>query len=163
MLKTRWIMPRPKKIRCVRFLPQVNYFKPKGIPLMDLEEVVLNVDEFEALNLVDLEDKDQETAANKMGVSRSTFQRILSSARKKVAEAIIQGKALRIKGGNYVMATMRKFECADCGHVWEIPFGTGRPTTCPSCGSTNFHRAAEQRGPGVGRGLGPCGKGKRSR
>ena len=156
-------MSRPKKVRCVRFLPKTKYFKPQGVPLIDLEEVVLNVDEFEALNLADIEGKDQESAASEMEVSRPTFQRILSSARKKVAEAIVHGKALRIKGGNFVMATIRKFECATCGHVWEAPFGTGRPAACPSCRSTDFYRAAEQRGPGMGRGLGPCGKGRHSR
>jgi len=156
-------MPRPKKVRCVRFLPKAGYFKPLGVPLMNLEEVVLNIDEFEALNLTDLEDKNQETAADEMGISRPTFQRTLSSARKKVAEAIVLGKALKIEGGNFVMATMRKFECAACGHAWEVSFGIGRPSACPVCGSTNFHRVVEQRGPGAGRGLGPCGKGKRSR
>ncbi|MDO8886614.1 DUF134 domain-containing protein [Candidatus Oleimmundimicrobium sp.] len=156
-------MPRPKKTRCVRFLPKVGCFKPQGVPFALLEEIVLSIDEFEALNLADLERKDQEAAANEMGISRPTFQRILSSARKKVTEAIVQGKALTIKGGNFIMATTRKFKCADCGHVWEISFGTGRPVACPSCGSTNFHRDVEQRGPGVGRGLGPCGKGRSSK
>ncbi len=145
-------MSRPKKVRCVRFLPKTKYFKPQGVPLIDLEEVVLNIDEFEALNLADIEGRDQESAASEMEISRPTFQRILSSARKKVAEAIVRGKALRIEGGNFIMTTMKKFECAVCGHVWEISFGTGRPTACPSCGSGNFHRAVEQREPSVGRG-----------
>jgi len=81
--------------------PNIVYFKPAGIPLRDLDEVCLLIDEFEAIRLKDLEGLDQEQGAVSMGVSRPTFQRILSSARHKIAQALVGGKALRIEGGRY--------------------------------------------------------------
>ena len=88
-------MARPRNCRRVGSMPQSDYFKPRGIPLSMLEEVVLTVDEFEAVRLADFEGLYQEQAAGKMRVSRPTFGRIVESARKKVAEALVQGKALR--------------------------------------------------------------------
>jgi len=127
-------------------MPESNYFKPRGIPLSMLEEVVLTVDEFEAIRLADLESLYQEQAAEKMNISRQTFGRIIESAHRKVAEAVVKGKALKIEGGEIEMASMRKFKCHDCKHSWELPYGTGRPADCPSCKSGNVHRAAEDRG-----------------
>jgi predicted DNA-binding protein (UPF0251 family) len=137
-------------------MPESNYFKPRGIPLSVLEEVVLTVDEFEAIRLADLEGLYQEKAAEKMSVSRQTFGRIIDSAHKKVAGALVKGKALKIEGGEFEMAAMRKFKCYDCQHSWELPYGTGRPENCPSCKSGNIHRAQEDRGyaRGFGRGQG---------
>jgi predicted DNA-binding protein (UPF0251 family) len=80
-------------------LPQTNYYKPRGIPLSVLEEVTLTVDEFEAIRLTDLEGLYQADAAEKMSVSRQTLGRILESAHKKIADALVNGKALLIKGG----------------------------------------------------------------
>jgi predicted DNA-binding protein (UPF0251 family) len=111
-----------------------------------LEEVVLTVDEFEAIRLADLGGLYQEQAAEKMNVSRQTFGRIIEAAHKKVAEALVKGKALKIEGGEFEMASMRKFRCSDCQHSWELPYGTGRPEGCPSCKSGNIHRAEEDRG-----------------
>jgi predicted DNA-binding protein (UPF0251 family) len=96
-------MPRPKRCRRVCFAPGLTYFKPAGIRLVDLEETVLAVEEFEALRLKDVEGLEQEAAARRMAVSQPTFHRILSSARTKVAEAIVNGKAIRIDGGVYQM------------------------------------------------------------
>ena len=154
-------MARPRNCRRVRFMPESNYFKPRGIPLSMLEEVILNVDEFEALRLADLEGLYQEQAAEKMKVSRPTFGRIIDSAHKKVAEALVKGKALKIEGGEFEMAAMRKFKCYDCQHSWELPYGTGRPENCPSCKSGNIHRAQEKRGYAgrFGRGQGTCCRG----
>ena len=90
-------MPRPIKPRLIRFDPDVTYFKPRAVPLSLLEEVELEIDELEALRLSDLKELDQIEAAKKMGVSQSTFQRILTSARKKVTESLIQGKAIKIR------------------------------------------------------------------
>ena len=129
-------------------MPESNYFKPRGIPLSMLEEVVLNVDEFEAIRLADLESLYQEKAAEKMNVSRQTFGRIVDSAHKKVAEALVKGKALKIEGGDFETASMRKFRCDDCEHSWKLPYGTGRPGNCPSCKSDNIHRAKEERAHG---------------
>lgn len=90
-------MARPIKPRRVLFDPDVVYFKPGAVPLSMLEEVDLSLDELEALRLCDLKDLEQEEAARKMKVSQSTLQRILTSARKKVAEALIEGKAIKIR------------------------------------------------------------------
>jgi uncharacterized protein len=94
-------MSRPFKCRRVEYLPDVNYFKPAGIPLRDLEEVCMSVEEAEALRLKDLEGLEQEQGAEKMNISRPTFQRVLASARQKVADALLNGKAIRIEGGNF--------------------------------------------------------------
>ncbi|MEM5777633.1 MAG: DUF134 domain-containing protein [Candidatus Aenigmatarchaeota archaeon] len=95
-------MPRPRRCRRIFFKPNVTYFKPAGLRVIKLEEIILTVDEIEALRLKDFLDLDQEEAARKMNVSQPTFHRIISSARKKIADAIINGKALKIEGGNYV-------------------------------------------------------------
>jgi hypothetical protein len=108
-----------------------------------------------------------------MNVSRQTFGRIVTSARKKVAQALVQGSSLRIEGGEIEMAEQRTFLCLECGHEWQLPFGTGRPATCPQCTGANVRRAEEQRGAGTesgtgagagsgrGRGLGKGSKGRR--
>lgn len=93
-------MSRPKKCRCVNCCPDANYFKPKGIPFIHLEEVSLSLDELEAIRLADLEGLYHEKAAREMDVSRATFGRILDAARRKVAEAIVNGKALKIEESN---------------------------------------------------------------
>jgi predicted DNA-binding protein (UPF0251 family) len=115
-------------------------FKPSGIPARFLEEIVLTLDEFEALRLADLNGLYHEQAAASMNVSRPTFGRIIDTARRKTAEALILGKALRIEGGKVEMEGMRQFKCQDCLHTWELPFGGGCPERCPSCGSANFRR-----------------------
>ncbi len=151
-------MPRPPRCRRIAQQPDATYFKPRGIPIHELEEVVLTLDELEALRLADKEGMYQDQAAERMKISRPTFGRIIEAARRKVADALAEGKALRIEGGNFVMAEMRTFQCSDCGHTWQVPFGTGRPGDCPSCGSRNIHRAEEQRR-GFGRGGGRCRRG----
>ena len=92
-------MPRPCKHRRVCGNPRADYFKPRGIPVSDLDEVVLTIDEFEAVRLADLEELYQEKAALNMNISRQTFGNIVVSAHKKIADAIINGKALKIEGG----------------------------------------------------------------
>jgi len=90
-------MVRPIKPRKITFDPNVTYFKPRAVPLSMLEEVDLSIDELEALRLCDFKNLNQVQAAKKMKVSQSTLQRILSSARKKIAEALIKGKAIKIR------------------------------------------------------------------
>ncbi len=148
-------MSRPKKPRFVDFNPEVIYFKPRGIPLSILEEEILAMDEIEALRLRYDQNLDQTQAAEKMKVSQSTFQRILTSAFQKITRALIKGKALRIEGGDYQMVQTRnrKFKCEDCKYTWEIPFGTGRrgvEMACPKCKSGNVHRI-DYEGHGFGR------------
>jgi len=134
-------MVRPHKSRIVGYHPQISYFKPRGIPLRDLEEVRLTVDECEALRLADLLGLAHEDAGRKMGVSRATFGRITQRARQQVADALINGKAIRVEGGNYRMAdSPRIFCCETCRHTWQAPRGTGRPSHCPECADPHVHR-----------------------
>ena len=127
-------MVRPQKDRMVAFDPDISYFKPRGIPLVNLEEVQIKIDEYEALRLSDLMDLSYEEAANKMKVSRATFGRIVRRARKIVADALINGKAINIQGGSYrIIDKKRTFICNNCNNKWEEPHGTGRPENCPLC------------------------------
>jgi len=89
-------MPRPRLCRRIRFNPQVKFFKPQGVPMVNLEVVELSNEELEALRLKNVENLEQTEAAKKMNTSQSTFQRILSSAYKKVSSAIVEGKAIKI-------------------------------------------------------------------
>ncbi|MEW6300725.1 MAG: DUF134 domain-containing protein [Thermodesulfobacteriota bacterium] len=144
-------MPRPPKCRRVEFLPQVTVFKPAGVPLRGLREEVLTVEELEAIRLKDLEGLEQEECAERMQISRPTFQRVLVSAREKIARALVEGAAIRVEGGNYRLAR-RKFQCRACGHEFEAPFGTGQrgaEMTCPECGAAEVHRT-DQGGHGFG-------------
>lgn len=142
-------MPRPPKPRLVEFVPEVTYFKPAGIPMATLDEVCLGVDELEALRLKDVEGLDQEECARRMSLAQSTFQRILAAAREKLTRAIVEGKALRIEGGNYRFVA-RSLICPDCGQHWrseptaeEATPETSLPEAslpetlppCPACGS----------------------------
>lgn len=90
-------MPRPRRGRCVAGEPVVPCFKPRGIPVMKLEQVALALDEFEALRLADYERCYHDAAAARMAVSRPTFGRILAGARHKVADALVNGKLLWIE------------------------------------------------------------------
>ncbi|MGE5259115.1 MAG: DUF134 domain-containing protein, partial [Hyphomicrobiales bacterium] len=114
-------MARPKRCRRINSTPGSSYFKPRGIPLALLEEVILSFDEYEAIRLADLESQYQDQAAEQMGVSRQTFGRIIESAHRKVAEALVQGRALKIEGGSFEVASARRFRCRDCRHLWKPP------------------------------------------
>jgi predicted DNA-binding protein (UPF0251 family) len=146
-------MGRPPRWRRVAFEPECIYFKPQGVPLSSLEEVTLGLDELEALRLADLEGMYQDDAAAKMAVSRQTFARIVQLARRKVAEALVKGKALRLGGGCVSLRGARMFECGNCGHRWETPFGGGRPSACPECSGASIRRTGGRgrRGRGSGR------------
>jgi predicted DNA-binding protein (UPF0251 family) len=139
-------MPRPFCCRIISGTPPCVVFKPAGVPLSALEEICLTLDELESLRLADMEGLYHEAAAQRMNVSRQTFGRIIESARRKIASALVKGMAIRIEGGEVVMANMRKFQCSECQHVWELPHGTGRPAECPACQCKNIHRAEEDRG-----------------
>ena len=127
-------MGRRQLWRRVSSVPQINYFKQSGLPLAGLQEVRLFVEEAESVRLKDLEGLDQQQCADKMNVSRPTFSRILDSARRKIADALLNGKAIRIEGGNFEMAK-RSFRCIS-GHEWDVPFEsliTAPPEVCPEC------------------------------
>jgi predicted DNA-binding protein (UPF0251 family) len=94
-------MPRPKRKRFIGSPPKVDGFKPLGIPISDLEPVILLYEEYEAMRLTDYEGLNQVDAADKMNVSRPTFTRIYEKARKSVAKAFVEGKVIMIEGGDF--------------------------------------------------------------
>lgn len=127
-------MARPVMWRRVNFLPRVKRFTPAGIPRVNQQEVQLLVEEAEAIRLKDVEELEQAECARKMGVSRTTFYRILDSARKKIGDALLNGKVISIDGGNYEMA-LRRFRCLN-NHEWDVPFEKmvhSPPQFCPQC------------------------------
>lgn len=111
------------------------------------------MDELEAVRLADLEGMYQEDAAKKMNISRQTFGNIIISAHRKIADCLVNAKALKIKGGVVEMAE-RHFVCYECKHEWTVPYGTARPNECPKCKSLNIHRAPHDRGWARGAGCG---------
>lgn len=132
-------MSRPMKLRCVAQLPSVAFFKPVGIPASVLEEVCLSVEEAESIRLRDLNRLEQEECARLMHVSRPTFHRILESAREKLADALVNGKAIQIVGGNFGLRQSR-FRCNNDGHEWNVPFealSKRIPLFCPVCSSAS--------------------------
>ena len=129
-------MVRPTKFRRVKFFPNDNYFVPLGKPKCKIEEMILKVEELEAMRLKDIENLNQEQCAKSMEVSRQTFQNIIDSARKKIALALTQGNAIRISGGNYT-TNLCRFKCLDCENVYEIKHEDDKHK-CPSCGSKNI-------------------------
>lgn len=141
-------MPRPCCMRRIGFVPPADFFKPSGIPLCDLEKVTLTLDEVESLRLADLNGLYQEQAAEKMKISRPTFSRVIEAARKKVADALIHGKALRMEGGAVVM----KGACNMPGRGGAGPVGSGRGMGRGPCG------CGSHRGAGSGQGAGGCGR-----
>ncbi len=96
-------MPRPRCRRRIGLNPEITYFKPSGVPMRQLEEVNLTVDEFEAIRLKDLLGMSQKAAAEKMGISQPTFHRLVTDARKNLADGIVNGKAIRIYGGDFLI------------------------------------------------------------
>ncbi len=138
-------MPRPRKRRRLWHEPRPAVFKPIGIPLRRLTPVTLLHEELEALRLADLEGRYQEESAEQLGVSRSTFQRILVDARRKVVQALVDGAALHIEGGTFRVAAIG-WQCGECGHRWEIEHGSGmgQPARCPACGSAAIRQRRQR-------------------
>lgn len=115
-------MPRPRYRRNIGFLPSVTYFKPAGVRLAELGEVAIPHDELEALRLKDLLGLPQEEAAKQMNVSQPTFHRLLLSAHAKMADVVVNGKALRIEGGNVNIDAGNIPPCGwrqRCRHGWK--------------------------------------------
>jgi predicted DNA-binding protein (UPF0251 family) len=108
-------MGRPKKCRWVETEPGVTFFKPRGIPLRSLQQIVITVDELEAMRLADFLEMTQEEVAQRMQVSRPTVTRMLSRAHRAVAEALVHGKAICIQGGDYRVGQ----QCQSCGQ-WSV-------------------------------------------
>jgi predicted DNA-binding protein (UPF0251 family)/DNA-directed RNA polymerase subunit RPC12/RpoP len=126
-------MARPIKCRRVEFFPEDTYFIPLGKRKCDVEEIILKVEELEAMRLKDIEGLTQEECAGRMQISRQTFQNIIDSARKKVATALTQGKAIHISGGNYI-SDLCQFKCLNCGEAYDLKYEHHKHT-CPNCGS----------------------------
>lgn len=150
-------MPRPHKCRRINQTPDTVFFKPAGVMMQNLDEVEITFDELEAIRLADLEGLYQEQAALKMNISRQTFGNIISSAHNKIADFLVNGKALRINGGVVDMNTTetRSFICYECKISVNVPFGMAKPGKCPKCGSNNIHRSPDERG-NKRRGSGNC-------
>jgi uncharacterized protein len=135
-------MARPPKERRIEYIPEVKLFKPAGTPMRKISEISLTMEEVEAIRLKDKEGLTQEECAFKMEVSRPTFQRVLTGARGKIAEALIEGKAIRFQGGDYRLAK-RRYRCYNCGYEFERPMFHGRGRSglryrgmvCPNCGA----------------------------
>lgn len=108
-------MPRPFCPRRIAGRPAATLFKPAGVPMRELDEVVLALDEFEALRLADLEGLYQEEAAAQMNVSRPTFSRVVDAAHRKLADALVHGKAIRVEGGPVELARPRCCRAHDDG------------------------------------------------
>ncbi|RLG12242.1 hypothetical protein DRN73_03190 [Candidatus Pacearchaeota archaeon] len=141
---------RPRIRRRVRFIPDINYFKPAGVPMANLNEVILSVEEYEAVRLIDLENMPQDKAGKKMKISQPTLSRLLKSARKKLSDAIINGKAIKIQGGNYKMVqprgrgmgqgrgigrgSGRGMGIGPGGRMGGTAAGPGGVCKCPKCG-----------------------------
>jgi predicted DNA-binding protein (UPF0251 family) len=158
-------MPRPHKPRCVRHDPAVVHFKPAGVPVRELEEVALGLDELEALRLSDVEGLSQEQVGKLMDVSRATVGRILAEARRKTAAALVHGWAIKVEGG-----PVAKRENDMPRHDGTGPRGRGPRTgrgrgpcekkETPQDANPQEAQPDEFRGRGRGRGPG-CGQGRR--
>ena len=135
-------MVRPTKLRRIECEPVVSHFIPSEKGIEKAEENILLLEELEAIRLKDLEGFEQYQCAEKMEVSRPTFQRILLSAREKIADSIINGKAIHIQGGNYTK-NICNVKCNFCNHKWNESFENLQQTkdgeyTCPTCKSTEI-------------------------
>ena len=134
-------MARPVKWRKIENIPTVPYFVPSEKDIDEIPGNVLKLEELEAVRLKDLEGLEQEECAQKMQVSRPTFQRILISAREKITDSLVNGKTLKIEGGNFTR-NICPVKCADCGKEWSESFEKleiikNGEYICPSCGSSH--------------------------
>ena len=134
-------MVRPRRCRRVWFEPNVTFFKPTGIRMAELEEAILTVDEFEAMRLKHYTGVNQKLAAEKMGVSQPTFSRILESAHQKATLALIEGKNIKIHGGNFdYKLSFIGYGCLDCNHEWEDKSASkDKGVNCTNCNSKNVY------------------------
>lgn len=129
-------MSRPKYSRMVHEPPLFTEFKPMGVKGQQLEQVLLTLDEFEAFRLADNVGLSHAEAAEEMGISRSTFSRLVEKARKNIADFIICGRLLVIDGGS-IHFRNNIIQCRSCGHMFKINFRT-TITECPECNSKNL-------------------------
>jgi len=132
-------MARPTKWRKIENIPSVPYFIPSDKDIPELDKNILKLEELEAIRLKDLEGMEQEECAAKMEISRPTFQRILISAREKIADSLINGKSILIEGGNFTL-NICPVKCSNCGNEWLESYENleaikSGEYSCPHCGS----------------------------
>ena len=131
-------MPVETKIRKVQAYPAYSVFKPAKVPLRDLTLITITLEEFEAIRLVDFEDKNQREAAEIMEISQPTINRILKSARKKLGQMLVQGHAIVIEGGVIALHCV-VYRCKNCGFHWTAK--RNEPVDlCEKCRSTEIER-----------------------
>ena len=126
-------MPRPKCCRQIGAMPRETFFQPEGAAPSSLDAVLLTLDEYEAIRLADLEGLYQEQAASRMNVSRQTFGRIVEGAHRKLADVIVNGKALRIEGGPVSLVGTEPSRCPRCRRALGFGYGKQSEPSCPHC------------------------------
>lgn len=147
-------MVKPRKIRNVLYPPWMHAFGPHGPDIrQDIQEVILTIDEYESIRLADHENLKQEEAAGRMNISRPTFTRLVDSARKKIADAMVNGKIIRIEGGSYTFLKNR-MRCISCGNMWDVDKRKTDTEGCPVCGGVRIEDAGRKFGMGRGFGRG---------
>jgi len=132
-------MARPTKWRKIENVPAIAYFVPTVKEILEAPENILKLEELEAIRLKDLEGLEQGECADKMEVSRPTFQRILISAREKIADSLVNGKTIHIEGGNFTQ-NICPIRCLDCGKEWlesieNLESINKDGYVCPTCSS----------------------------
>ena len=135
-------MARPTKWRKIENVPTIAYFVPSDKEIAEIPENILKLEELEAIRLKDMEGLEQSECADKMEVSRPTFQRILLSAREKIADSLVNGKTIHIEGGNFTQ-NICPVRCLECGKEWMESFEKLNSIKdgsyeCPDCGSKNI-------------------------
>lgn len=135
-------MPRPRRFRRILEEPQIRCFKPERDNLDSFKPIEITVDEFEAIRLRDYHDIQQKRSAEIMGISQPTFHRTLTSARKKISKALIDGKTIIIVGGDYITGKDR-YKCNVCGFEWRSP--EKEYEKCPDCQSKDITIIEEEK------------------
>jgi predicted DNA-binding protein (UPF0251 family) len=127
-------MPNRRRFRRIKMPPVMEGFKPFGVPMRELESIDLLYEEYEALRLADYENLTQEEAAKKMNISRPTFTRLYDKARKCIAKAFVEGKAIIIRGGTYITDDYW-YRCENC---YETMVTMKPAKSCRKCDSDNI-------------------------
>ncbi len=139
-------MARPQNNRIVKTPPLYSAFKPIGVNSRDLQTIGLSLDEYEAIRLADNNGLSHLDASKEMNISRSTFSRLIDSARKKVAEFIVKGMFLQIEGGN-IHFESNSIKCNSCGYIFTISIDE-HVEICPKCNSDDLNNMANKYGHG---------------
>ena len=137
-------MPRPRISRRIFFKPRIDFFKPAGVLVKELEQSILSREELEVIRLIEFESMEQAEVAKKMKVSQPTLSRLLKDARKKIADALVNAKAIKIQGGNFEMVMPRGRGmglgggmgrgAGGRGRMGGVAAGPGGVCKCPKCG-----------------------------